>query len=507
MAGDEGGTIETELVDEAGTADAADEAAEADTADEPLDWATEPHMSPVDALMWRGDTDRRLRGTISMLEIYDRLPDWDRFIAAHEWGSRMAPRFRQRVIDSPFGTGTPSWSIDPEFDLHYHVRRIKLAGDGSMRELLAVCEQLAMTALDPTRPPWEGTLIEGLPGGKAAYFLKAHHALTDGLGAIIGLGQLHSTSRDPIPNKPQPPNPAPKNVSALDVLGRQIGEELQRLPHRADVVLKGLRSLTNPRRALSEVLRYGRSVPRVAGLVSPPGSPLLAERSVSWRFSAFEVPLQDLKRAAKASRASVNDVYVAGLIGGFRLYHEKMHTRVDAIPVAIPISVRRPEDPAGGNRIAVGRLAGPVGIEDPFERVLTIREQVRAARTEPAVDLFNTLGSVLAWLPGQMISQFSGTTAGNDLQASNVPGIPWDTYVAGAKVLRMFPFGPLPGCAVMATMISHNGIGCIGINHDAASITEPELFADCLVQGFNEVLALAGDDGIDEVAGVLERVV
>ncbi|WP_234974201.1 wax ester/triacylglycerol synthase domain-containing protein [Williamsia sterculiae] len=464
-------------------------------------------MSPVDALMWRGDADRRLRGTISMLEIYDRLPDQRRFMAAHEWASRMAPRFRQRVIDSPFGTGTPSWSIDPEFDLHYHVRRIRLAGDGSMRELLTVCEQLAMTALDPTRPPWEATLIEGLPEGKAAYFLKAHHALTDGLGAIIGLAQLHSTSREPSPNKPQPPNPNPKNVSALDVLGRQLVEELQRLPRRAEMTAKGVWALSNPRRALRETLRYGRSVPRVAGLVSPPGSPLLARRSVSWRFSAFEVPLADLKAAAKASRASVNDVYVAGLIGGFRLYHEKLHVSVDTIPVAIPISVRRPDDAKGGNRIAVGRLAAPLNIDDPFERVLTIREQVRVARTEPAVDLFNTLGAVLAWLPGQVIAQFSGTTAGNDLQASNVPGIPWETYVAGAKVERMFPFGPLPGCAVMATMISHNGIGCIGINQDAASITEPELFADCLVDGFNEVLALAADDGSDVVPGMLTRVV
>ncbi|NED60184.1 hypothetical protein G3I15_04500, partial [Streptomyces sp. SID10244] len=44
------------------------------SSDQPLDWANEPHMSPVDALMWRGDTDRRLRGTISMLEIYDCVP-------------------------------------------------------------------------------------------------------------------------------------------------------------------------------------------------------------------------------------------------------------------------------------------------------------------------------------------------------------------------------------------------------------------------------------------------
>ncbi len=57
-------------------------------------------------------------------------------MAAHEWASRMAPRFRQRVFDSPFGTGTLSWAADPNFDLHYHLRRISLGGDGSMRELL-----------------------------------------------------------------------------------------------------------------------------------------------------------------------------------------------------------------------------------------------------------------------------------------------------------------------------------------------------------------------------------
>lgn len=466
-------------------------------------------MSPVDALMWRGDADRRLRGTISMLEIYDRVPDWDRLVAAHDWGSRMAPRFRQRVIESPLAIGTPSWAVDAEFDLHYHLRRIALVGDGSMRELLSTCEQLAMTALDPARPPWEGYLIEGLADGKCAYFLKAHHALTDGLGAIIALAQLHSTSRDPIPDKPQPPAPTPGRTSALEVLRRQLGDEAARVPHRVGLALRGIGALRDPKHALSSVLRYGRSVPRVAGLVSPPGSPLLAGRSLSWRFAAFEVPFDDLRAAGHAVRASVNDVYLGGLIGGFRIYHEKMGRPVDAIPVAIPISVRRPEDPEGGNRIAVGRMAAPIGIADPFERVLTIREQVRAAKTEPAVDIFNTMGSVLAWMPGRLLGQFSGATSQNDLQASNVPGIPWETFVAGAKVERMFPFGPLPGCAVMATMITHNGTACLGLNFDAAAVTDAELFAESVVAGFDEVLGLVAEsaDGTAVTPGAMRRVI
>lgn len=175
--------------------------------DGPLDWANEPMMGSLDTLMWRGEADRRLRNPICAVELLDRVPDWDRLVAAHDWATRMVPRFRQRVQDSPFGIGAPSWVVDPEFDLHYHLRRLRVAGDGSMRELFRTAEQIAMTPLDPARPPWEAVLFEGLPDGKAVYLLKVHHAMTDGLGAIDLLSGLHSSSRDPMPDKPQPPHP------------------------------------------------------------------------------------------------------------------------------------------------------------------------------------------------------------------------------------------------------------------------------------------------------------
>ncbi len=319
--------------------------------------------------------------------------------------------------------------------------------------------------------------------------------MTDGLGAIIGLAQLHSPTREPAAEKPQPPPPPPGTTTGLSVVRRQVTEEIRLLPRRVDVATRAVRALVHPRQALRKTLRYGSSVPRVAGMAGPPGSPLLAQRSVTWRFEAFEVAFADVRAAAKAAKASVNDAYLAGLIGGFRIYHERLGHPIKTMPVAIPISVRSPDDQAGGNRIAVGRLAGPVDIDDPFERVLTIREQVRQARQEPALDAFNTLGPTLAWLPAGMLSRLSGTTSMNDLQASNVPGIPFDVYVAGAKVERMFPFGPLPGCAVMATMITHGSTACLGINQDAASITDPDLFAESLIEGFAEVLSLAPDTG------------
>lgn len=462
--------------------------------DRPLDWATEPMMSPLDTLMWRGDADRRLRGTMCAVEMLDRVPDWGRLLAAYEWASRMAPRLRQRVVDSPLRIGAPSWSIDADFDLHYHLRRVRVPGDGSWRELFTLAEQIAMTPLDPARPPWEAILIDGLPDGRAAYLLKLHHAATDGLGVIDALRSLHSPTRESTANKPQPSAPDPDDISAPAVIGRQLAADLSRLPHLAHAAAgSGLRAATRPRVALHEALRYARSAFRVAGLAGPAGSPLLRRRSLSWRFLAFDIDLAALKAASKVAGASVNDAYLAGLTAAFRRYHDELDQPIDTVPVTIPISTRRPDDPAGGNRIGAGRLAAPLPLTDPVEAMATIREQVRAARSEPAADLFDLLSPVLAWLPGSAMSIVGATTSVNDLQASNVPGITHDAYLAGAKVERIYPFAPLPGCAVMATLVTHGPVACLGINYDAAAITDPHLFADCIIHGFTDVLALAGD--------------
>lgn len=456
-----------------------------------FEWASQPMMSPIDTLMWRGEADRRLRNPICAVELLDCAPDWDRLVAAHDWGTRMVPRFRQRVQDSPFGIGAPSWAVDPEFDLHYHLRRARVPGDGSFGEIIRAAEQIAMTPLDPARSPWEAVLFDGLPDGKAVYLLKVHHAMTDGMGAIDLLAGLHSEVRDPVPDKPQPPPPTPEQLGPLTVIGRQLTADLNRLPGAISGLARAAMGVRNPRRAIVDAARYCQSALKVAGASSPPGSPLLSSRSISWRFSAFDIEFADLRAASKRAGASVNDAYLAGLISAFRLYHLEMGHPISVMPVAIPISVRSADDPAGGNRIAIGRLVAQVDIADPRELMMAIRAEVDTALHEPAVDLFNMIGPALAWLPGAAMSLLAAAASVNDLQASNVPGIARDAYLAGAKVERMYPFGPLPGCAVMAGMVTHGPIACLGINFDAAAIVEPDLFSDCVVEGFANVLTLA----------------
>ena len=80
----------------------------------------------------------------------------------------------------------------------------------------------------------------------------------------------------------------------------------------------------------------------------------------------------------------------------------------------------------------------------------------------------------------------------SDVQASNVPGYAGDTFIAGAKVLRQYGLGPLPGVAMMVVLISRGGMCTVTTRYDRASVTEDELWARCLLEGFNEVLALGG---------------
>jgi WS/DGAT/MGAT family acyltransferase len=422
------------------------------------------------------------------------------------------PRFRQRVVEPTLGIGVPAWVVDPEFDLHYHVRRVRLPDGATFADLLATAEQIAMTPFDRARSLWEATLFEGLPNGRAGYLLKMHHSTTDGLGSIQLLSQVHSGTRDPNPGKPQPLPAEPEDTSAADVMTGQLIRNAERLPLDAfDVAAAGMRALVNPLRAGRDAKNYAASLRRVLGDHGAKGSPLLAARSLSWRWMAFDVPFADLRAAAKAAGGSVNDAFLSALLGGFRRYHIEMGSPIDRMPIAIPVSVRREGDPAGGNRFAGARLAGPVGIADPAHRIQAIKNLVADARAEPALDPFSApieptmrktgldalglLAPGLARMPGPLISQFAGAlTKSNDLQASNVPGLPGTAYLAGAKIERAYGFGPLPGCATMVTLVSHGETCCIAVNFDPAAVTEPERFARCLLEGFAEVLALSGSD-------------
>jgi WS/DGAT/MGAT family acyltransferase len=453
------------------------------TAAKPLSWGSATTMNPLETLFWRAEADPRLRSTIVALEVLDCAPDWDRLVRAHEWGTRMIPRFRRRVVEAPLGLASPAWVADPNFDLAYHVRRVQVPEGDRWANLFVIAEQLAMAPFDRRRPPWEALLVEGLPDGRAAYLLKLHHSATDGIGGLQLFGLLHARARVGRGRK-QAPRPPRESRSGVELIAGQAWRDARSVPG-------ALRKLASGAAHPDELARYAASLRRVLATDAGAPSPLLRERSPSWRFLALEVDFGDLRAAARSVGGTLNDAYLAALLGAFRRYHEALDRPIETMPIAIPISVRQDGAEAGGNHFAPARMAGPVGVADAAERMRQVGAAVRAARAEAALDGLALLAPLLSRLPTPLVTQLAAAmAAGNDLQASNVRGLREDVYLAGAKVERLYPFAPLPGGAAMITLVTHGEVACIGATIDPAAITEIELFKRCLVEGFDEVLAL-----------------
>ena len=460
-------------------------------------WGGPADMSAWEALMWRAEADPRTRSTGVLLEILDREPDWDRLVAAHDRVSRQIPRLRERAVEPLLPLFPPSWSPDPHFDPGYHLQRVRLPGPGTMRQLLDLAQGILARPLDKARPPWEAVLVEGLEDGRAGYLLKVHHSLSDGLGLIQLLTLAHS--RTPEPGNHQlasPPAPRPL-LSPASLLAGRLRQRILDVPseliRRSDDSLRLVgRTVRSPRTVAGETLRFGRSLRRV--LTPPPTERSLLLRGgggFGYRFVLHDVPLSDLKAAGKAAGGSVNDAFLAGLLGAFRRYHEHYGIPVDLMPIGIPVSLRTSDDPMGGNRFAGARFAAPVGEPDPRTRIEIIREFVVTARAEPAIGFLELVAPALSRLPAAAVIELAaGMTNVSDVQASNIPGMGHPVYMAGARVTGLYPLGPRPGVAAMIAMISYDGTCCIGLNVDPDVIGDLEVFESCLREGFDEVLAL-----------------
>ena len=121
------------------------------------------------------------------------------------------------------------------------------------------------------------------------------------------------------------------------------------------------------------LVRTATSIGRALAPASVPMSPVMRSRGLGRRLDFFDLSLDDIRRAGKATEGSVNDVFVASVVGGLNRYHERHGDCPDALRMTLPINLRREGDDAAGNHFAPARFAVPITIADPGERVRAIR--------------------------------------------------------------------------------------------------------------------------------------
>jgi diacylglycerol O-acyltransferase / wax synthase len=448
-------------------------------------------LAPVDHLMLRGEASPRLRSGFISVEILDTTPDWERVRARADEISRRVLRLRQKVVVPPLPTAAPRWVIDPDFNIDSHVRRARVPAPGTLREVFDMAEVMLQSPLDLARPLWTATLVEGLADGRAAALLHLSHAVADGVGSVKMFAPIYDSERHPRA-EPPPPQPIPQDLSPSELMREGVNHLPRALVSGVRGVLSTVgRAARDPAATVTGVLAYARSGARILQPATEP-SPLLRNRGVATRSEAFDVKLRDLDEAAKACGGSINDVYLAGLCTAVGRYHSVLGAPISALPMVVPVNLRTEADPAGGNRFATVSLAAPVGTADPLQRIQSIRAQMSQRREEPAKGLIGAVAPLLTLLPRPMLVQMMlRSAAASDVLATNIALYPQDTYLCGAKVLRQYGLGPLFGAAIEVALVSRGGICTITARYDRSAVQHEELFAECMLAGFNEILALA----------------
>ena len=454
-------------------------------------------MRDINAFAWYMEQDPLLRSTVVVVLVLDGPPDWGRLTERLERLTRRSPGFRQKVVLPPLRLATPRWVVDPDFDLSWHLRRFEAAAPRTLEAVLEFARKTGMAGLDRDRPLWEATFIENLEGGRTAVVVKLHHSLTDGVGGMGIARLLFDIEPEPVDLGPMPDAPVGEHLGTVELVRDALGHGWSRLAdfsrHLAASAPGGAaNAVLHPRWAATEAVATVQSVARFLQPAPDTLSPVMTERRMAWRYDVLQFPLEDLLNAAHTAGAKLNDAFLSGVTAGLRRYHEGHGKPVDELRVTMPLSIRRDGDPVGGNRITLMRLKVPVGITDPVQRMRETHDRVEPMKTDRSLPFTDVLAGALNLLPRAYVG---GLLKHMDFLASNVPGIPVPLHLSGAVVDGFYAFGPTIGAALNITLMSYRGTCHVGLTIDTGAVPDPDVLMDCMRDGFDEVLAVAGGDG------------
>jgi diacylglycerol O-acyltransferase / wax synthase len=415
----------------------------------------------------------------------------------------LARAFRERLATVPWRLDFPYWINDPDFDLEFHVRSIRLPAPGDWRQLCTLLARLHSYPLDLSRPPWEFYFIEGLdtipqlPSGSFATMLKVHHAAVDGKAGLEMSSALHDEVPDagPVdpPTEPWEPDLLPSSrwllrrglVNNVRSPVRAVGAFAGLVPLAARAVLR----LKEIRAALPE------SAPHTRFNTDVTGHPVL---------DMVRFPLSDVKVIRQAVPGStVNDVILAISGGGLRRYLQAKSELPDESLVAImPISQSSERGVGtGGNEFSMVPVSTATNIADPLERVAAVARSTAGMKA-----IVNALGAramieISEAMPGALMglaSRFTASSPGAvNLTVTNVPGRQTPLYFCGARAVDAIGAGPLPhGMALIHLVGSYGGNLYCSVMADREVMPDPQFYAQCLKDAFDELLRAAA--AVDE---------
>lgn len=451
-------------------------------------------MRGWDAATWRtASGDANMRSTVIALAILDRPPDWPRLRARLDRLTHFVPELRMRPYVGAFGISAPRLAFDPDFDIDVHAHRYRLAEGAGWDDLLAEARRMSLTDFDSSRPLWEATVIEGLPGGQAAFLMKLHHAIADGQATVmIGLA-LFELGEQPNPDEPPAPDLPP--VERIRVRDISVANAIDNVRRGMDVASGAVRTVgellrgtvVDTTRTWSQAIETMTSIGRFTAVPDGPLSPIMTGRGTTYRFAAFDLSFADLRRAAKIHDASINDAFMAAVAIGLDMYHRRNGAVVEELRMNVPISLRGdPGDRSAqaSNAVTIARFPMPIAGLTVAERMSAAHGLVEHWRAEPALRLADPLAEISWFVPVPMLAH---AAQASDVTTSNVPGPPIPLYLAGARMIAAYPLVATIGAAVNITMVTYDGKAFIGLSADEQAVDDVIGLTHDVRAGFTEV--------------------
>lgn len=407
--------------------------------------------------------------------------------------------FRRRLLRDPLGIDHPVWVDEPDFDLDDHIHRVDLGGSATAADLAEWVGEFSSVPLDYGRPLWDMTVVEGFADGTVAVATKMHHVAVDGTTGTGIMAELFDLTPDAPPiaadatildSTPRPvPGPVPL---ILDALRSRLADPL-----------RGVRALGRTLASAGQLLQAiaGGGDDDTATMARPFDAPRTSfNRSLTQRRSvAFgSAPLEDLKFVRSTFGVTVNDVLLGACTIALRGYLDANGESFDRpLVVSEPVSVHgQVANTNTVNQVSDMFLRLPVHLSDPVDQLRAIHLDTTAAKAAHQALGADIMGDVTELTPPGFFNMASRmySRAGlaerlapiHNLVISNVAGPPVPLYVAGARLVGVYPFGPLiEGSGLNITALSNMGHLDIGIH--ACPDVAPDV--DALIQRILDAIA------------------
>jgi len=468
-----------------------------------------PQLSAHDATFLYSDTTHS-NANVTLIHIYNQSTApgatvrFKTILAHIESRLDRLPILRQKLRRVPLDLDYPYWVDDEQFDLEYHVRHLALPKPGDWRQFCIQASRIHARPLDLNRPLWEIYVIEGLDGfldlpvGSFALLTKMHHAAIDVENGNQITMLLHDLSATPQAAPPPAPWFAERPPGLVPMVARGVAHTVGAAARLAGPLGRAVRRVAPAALTLAGdlLLRPHKLPPTRFNSVVSPHRVFETRRFMLDEFKA----IRDL-----VDGATVNDAVLAVCGGGLRRYLDLYGELPQASLAAMaPFYVR----PQGGGAAAAAELTWMrvtlgTDIADPRQRLAKIHEQTASSehlsRAVGARELTEVGSHVPAATLALTAKLLGRATAGIGRRSplahctiTNVPGPTVPLYLCGAHMTYFSAIMPIAdGMGLVFAVTSYDGRVIISPTSCRELMPDPEVFAQCVRDSFQELLAAA----------------